>query len=405
MSKRTKPYFQVPRVLADPDFIPNPMHRFVLIQLISRAAHKPKAWNNDGQEIWLEPGDVCISETALGQLTGCSRRVVRAAIHKGQATGMVRAKKGTTTKNNICLYSIDLDAVGIKRGTTNGQPTDNQRYNPIKERRRDGRDGRDSSDSENPSQHVRSGDRTPALEAVPDWFDQCDPDLPAEDPQPASGAQPPRGQQVNGHDTSTTPDLFDTPTKPDRPAKPAKPKTGYTEDFERLWQIWKDLKRGTAKQAAMNAWTAALKQPDVTAAMLISTAKLHADYWRASDRPPDKIPHASTWLRGKRWEDDIGTNVVSMAAAGGRSDRPATSDAVAKRFGGPEWYGRTFQAGSKRWTVGKGFKVARISEKNGVLLVPCDQWGSEDSFNSSKPRTWFQLDDEVVDNAAAADNG
>ncbi|SAI58976.1 Uncharacterised protein [Bordetella ansorpii] len=69
--------------------------------------------------------------------------------------------------------------------------------------------------------------------------------------------------------------------------------------FDAFWAVWP---RRVAKLEAQKAWKSlnAAKQRAALAA-----APLHAQAWAASRRDKGLIPHAATWLRGERWEDDI----------------------------------------------------------------------------------------------------
>ena len=71
--------------------------------------------------------------------------------------------------------------------------------------------------------------------------------------------------------------------------------------------FWPEYPRKTAKNAALKAWKALKLSPSDDAAAEAIMAGLKRDIaseWK--DRPIDKIPHASTWINQRRWED-LGT--------------------------------------------------------------------------------------------------
>jgi len=66
--------------------------------------------------------------------------------------------------------------------------------------------------------------------------------------------------------------------------------------------FWTAYPRGAGKVSAVKAWTK-LKPADRNAAM--AALPQHMAVWRAQKRGMDKVPHASTWLNQRRWEDDL----------------------------------------------------------------------------------------------------
>lgn len=67
--------------------------------------------------------------------------------------------------------------------------------------------------------------------------------------------------------------------------------------FEDFWKLYP---RKVAKAEAMKAW-AKVKEEDRTKA--IEALPNHSRLWE--DRDKQFIPHAATWIRGIRWEDEI----------------------------------------------------------------------------------------------------
>jgi uncharacterized protein YdaU (DUF1376 family) len=65
---------------------------------------------------------------------------------------------------------------------------------------------------------------------------------------------------------------------------------------------WKLYPRKEGKGQAERAYMAALKRPEVTPDVLLDRMTAWAATQAGKD--PKYIPHASTWLNGRRWEDD-----------------------------------------------------------------------------------------------------
>lgn len=86
---------------------------------------------------------------------------------------------------------------------------------------------------------------------------------------------------------------------PDTPSSPTATAPAYPSDFEAFWTLYP---RKVAKREASTAWRKARGDANWEAI----TTGLHRSIaaWEAERRPADKIPHASTWLNGRRWEDD-----------------------------------------------------------------------------------------------------
>lgn len=85
---------------------------------------------------------------------------------------------------------------------------------------------------------------------------------------------------------------------------PAKKTTGYADDFEAWWALYP---RKVAKAAAAKAWKGARRATDadtLTSALLASVRA-----WQANGRATEHIPHAATWLNGRRWEDQPDTDM------------------------------------------------------------------------------------------------
>jgi hypothetical protein len=78
---------------------------------------------------------------------------------------------------------------------------------------------------------------------------------------------------------------------------------GHLSEFAEFWAIYP---RHESKDRAVKAWlkTAPLRPPlEDLLAILVQQKRT---IWRDKER--DFIPHASTWLNGRRWEDETGTD-------------------------------------------------------------------------------------------------
>lgn len=70
-------------------------------------------------------------------------------------------------------------------------------------------------------------------------------------------------------------------------------------DFAAFWALYP---RRVARMAALKAWRR-LAPRDQAAALGAMPA--HVEYWRQAERDHERIPHAATWLNGRRWEDEL----------------------------------------------------------------------------------------------------
>lgn len=75
------------------------------------------------------------------------------------------------------------------------------------------------------------------------------------------------------------------------------------DSFGAFWQLYP---RRVAKIDAERAWARMTPQERIEALRVIP---LHVDQWRLEGREPRLIPHASTWLNGKRWQDELDDQV------------------------------------------------------------------------------------------------
>ena len=75
--------------------------------------------------------------------------------------------------------------------------------------------------------------------------------------------------------------------------------TGDVDGFADFWALYP---RRVAKQAAVKAWVKLHPAGDLRVKILEAlAAQVTGEY---AHREPEKIPHAATWLNGRRWEDE-----------------------------------------------------------------------------------------------------
>ena len=75
--------------------------------------------------------------------------------------------------------------------------------------------------------------------------------------------------------------------------------TGITEMFEEFWSLYP---RKIAKAVARKAFARLSEQQQLDACKAIDD---HLAYWKAKETELEFVPHASSWLNGERYEDEI----------------------------------------------------------------------------------------------------
>lgn len=95
---------------------------------------------------------------------------------------------------------------------------------------------------------------------------------------------------------------------------PARPRDLYTKEFKAFWSVYP---RKKAKGAAGKAWDKAKRTPDWPGLDAIIEAverQRQSPDWEKD--AGQYIPHPSTWLNGRCWEDEVSTQ-SALAPAGG----------------------------------------------------------------------------------------
>ena len=120
--------------------------------------------------------------------------------------------------------------------------------------------------------------------------------------EPITGPEQPRAAQNNQPERPTA-------AEPEAQSRYARELAWHEESFAIFWAKYP---RKVSKQEAFKAWKNLTKKAQKAATDAIDA---HRDYWLKTDREKDKIPHAATWLRGKRWEDEVNFTPVAVDAA------------------------------------------------------------------------------------------
>lgn len=104
---------------------------------------------------------------------------------------------------------------------------------------------------------------------------------------------------LNTNNPPIVPPQGETPEKPRRRSR--KPKEAPDWKPERFEKFWEAYPKGKSKQAAIRAWDALKPDDSVLHAMALGLMRdMGSDQWK----DPHYIPHASTWINQRRWEDE-----------------------------------------------------------------------------------------------------
>lgn len=80
------------------------------------------------------------------------------------------------------------------------------------------------------------------------------------------------------------------------------PSTKVDDGFDAWWSLYP---RKVDKANARRSWTKITRgRSSVPPDLLSSRLRRQIEVWGAEGRDGSKIPHAATWLNGRRWEDD-----------------------------------------------------------------------------------------------------
>jgi hypothetical protein len=93
------------------------------------------------------------------------------------------------------------------------------------------------------------------------------------------------------------------------------------EGFQAFWDAWPVH---VGRKVASKAYGAAIDRGVTLGALIAAVERDKRTQWR--DRPPDKIPHASTWLNQDRWLDEPPPNVHPLRQSDERRHQPSKFD-------------------------------------------------------------------------------
>jgi hypothetical protein len=104
--------------------------------------------------------------------------------------------------------------------------------------------------------------------------------------------------------TEETVPLFGEPSPSTTSAKKRRTRTPTDEDPPEFVAFWTAYPRKADKGHGRAAWAKAIKR-GADPNTIIAAAERYADYCARADTEPRFIAHASTWLNGERWEDQL----------------------------------------------------------------------------------------------------
>lgn len=111
----------------------------------------------------------------------------------------------------------------------------------------------------------------------------------------------------------------------------------YTPEFEAFWSVYPNR---TNKANALKSYQASIKETDHE--KIINGTIAYADYCKRANTETRFIAHASTWLNGKRWENDYASMGIGPASKGlyanaskrGLAALEASADKILSQAGG-----------------------------------------------------------------------
>jgi hypothetical protein len=106
-----------------------------------------------------------------------------------------------------------------------------------------------------------------------------------------------------------------------------------SDNFNEFWQMYP---RKVDKQRAIRAWCRQANSLEVVESIMAGlTRQLQSQDWRERiARDPERrfIPHAATWLNGRRWEDEMGPAAVRANVAASPLDELLDRCSAIKAF-------------------------------------------------------------------------
>jgi len=245
------------------------------IDLLMLANHSDGHIRIRGVKVSVLRGQVGWSEVKLAERWSWSRGKLRRFIKELKTVQQIEQQNNNVTSLlsivNYDSYQCGDTACSTASSTANGQQTDSKRY-PNKKNKK-------NKNEKNDNTHVSHGDFTTANPAgKTDHEPVAEPDA-----KPEQGTNQIPYKKESGEDKITR-----------------RAKNEYSEAFLAFWDVYPNHK---CKFNALKAYNKALNLTTTTSADIIAAARVQAsseDWTRDGGR---FIPHAATWLNGRRWED------------------------------------------------------------------------------------------------------
>ncbi len=86
--------------------------------------------------------------------------------------------------------------------------------------------------------------------------------------------------------------------------------TSAEESFAPFWKLYP---RKTDRKPSLSAWSRLTKSDRILA---LDNLPRHIAWWKENGTKPSHIPHASTWLNARRWEDQLPTGNGNLPGQG-----------------------------------------------------------------------------------------
>jgi hypothetical protein len=91
---------------------------------------------------------------------------------------------------------------------------------------------------------------------------------------------------------------------------PAAPPPGF-EDF------WKLYPKKVKKQGAQDSWSSKVVKAKVSPELVLAALRAHIVSWQQNRQYPKFVPDPTTWLNGRRWQDELGPPLAAVSGDGG----------------------------------------------------------------------------------------
>lgn len=151
--------------------------------------------------------------------------------------------------------------------------------------------------------------------------------------------------QSRDMDVTVTANTLSLPPSPQTPQPPTHTRECVTTrmrkadaDPEGFQAFWDAYPTSLGRKMAVRAYVGAIGRGVTLGTLVAAVERDKATQWR--ERPPDKIPHASTWLNQDRWLDEPPPNVHPLRQPHERRHQPSKfeqhQDNLERAFAGAE---------------------------------------------------------------------